>query len=71
MTLTNSEKQWIARVMHTISYIAFVESCNNVVRLGQKGVLRGRTHGASYTQRGTASLAHRSIPSIRPPHASN
>jgi hypothetical protein len=37
MTMTSSESQWIARVMHTISYVAFIESCNSVVRIGQKG----------------------------------
>jgi hypothetical protein len=28
MTMTSSESQWIARVMRTISYVAFVEPCN-------------------------------------------
>ena len=28
MTMTSSESKWIARVMHTISYVAFMESCN-------------------------------------------
>ena len=30
MTMTSSETQWVARVMHTISYVAFIESCNTV-----------------------------------------
>ena len=37
MTMTSSENKWIARVMHTISYVAFIESCNSVVRIRQKG----------------------------------
>jgi hypothetical protein len=36
MPMTNSEKQWIARAMHTISYMAFVESSYYVVWRGQK-----------------------------------
>ncbi len=37
MTLTRSETQWIARVMHTISYVAFVESCSTLAGTVQKG----------------------------------
>jgi len=39
--MTSSESQWIARAMHTISYVAFIESCNSVVRIGQKGAGEG------------------------------
>jgi hypothetical protein len=37
MTMTSSETQWVARVMHTISYVAFIESCNTVAGTLQKG----------------------------------
>ena len=55
MTLTNSEKQWIARVMHTISYIAFVESCNNVVRAERRSEgphARGIVHSTRNSKSG-------------------
>jgi hypothetical protein len=37
MTMTSSETQWVARVMHTISDVAFIESCNTVTGSIQKG----------------------------------
>ena len=37
MTMTSSEIQWVARVMHTISYVAFMESCDTVAGTLQKG----------------------------------
>jgi hypothetical protein len=37
MTMTSSEIQWVARVMHTISYVAFIESCDTVAGTLQKG----------------------------------
>jgi hypothetical protein len=37
MTMTSSESQWVARVMHTISYVAFTESCDTMVGTLQKG----------------------------------
>jgi hypothetical protein len=36
MSMTRSEAQWIARVMHTISYLAFIDSCNTVVGAVEK-----------------------------------
>jgi hypothetical protein len=37
MTMTSSETQWVARVMHTISYVAFIEACDTVAGTLQKG----------------------------------
>jgi hypothetical protein len=36
MTMTSSESQWVARVMHTISYVAFIESYDAVAGTLQK-----------------------------------
>jgi hypothetical protein len=36
MSMTSSESQWIARVMHTISQLAFLESCNRLVETVQQ-----------------------------------
>jgi hypothetical protein len=36
MSMTSSESQWIARVMHTISQLAFLESCNRLVEAVQQ-----------------------------------
>jgi hypothetical protein len=37
MTMTSSETQWVARVMHTISYVAFIEACDTVAGTLQEG----------------------------------
>jgi hypothetical protein len=37
MTMTSSETQWVARVMHAISYVTFIESCDTVAGTLQKG----------------------------------
>jgi hypothetical protein len=37
MTMTRSESQWIDRVMHTISYLAFLESCNTLAGTLESG----------------------------------
>jgi hypothetical protein len=37
MTMTNSESQWIARVMRTINHVAFMVPCNTMARPLQKG----------------------------------
>jgi hypothetical protein len=37
MTMTSSEIQWVARVMHTINYVVFIESCDTVAGTLQKG----------------------------------
>ncbi|HEY7245968.1 MAG TPA: hypothetical protein VH678_19025 [Xanthobacteraceae bacterium] len=37
MTMTRSESQWIDRVMHTISYLAFLESCNTLAGTLENG----------------------------------
>jgi hypothetical protein len=37
MTMTNSESQWVSRVMRTISYVAFIEPCNTMARPLRKG----------------------------------
>jgi hypothetical protein len=36
MSMTSSESQWVARVMHTISSVAFIESCDTVAGTLQK-----------------------------------
>jgi hypothetical protein len=36
MSMTSPESQWIARVMHTISQLAFLESCNRLVEAVQQ-----------------------------------
>ena len=37
MTLTNSESQWLARVMYTISDVTFINPCNALDRPVQNG----------------------------------
>jgi hypothetical protein len=37
MTMTSSEIQWVARVMHTINYVVFIESCDTVAGTLPKG----------------------------------
>jgi hypothetical protein len=43
MTMTSSENKWIARVMHTISYVAFMESCNILAEEARNDSARRRT----------------------------
>ena len=37
MTMTKAEIRWIAWVMHTISYLAFIDSCDGLARAAQAG----------------------------------
>jgi hypothetical protein len=61
MSMTRSESQWLARVMHTISYLAFIDSCNtlagrldknapdDVVRAAQSFIEKLQRENASQT----------------------
>jgi hypothetical protein len=37
MKMTDSESRWVNRVMRTIRYVAFMESCNSIAGLVEKG----------------------------------
>jgi hypothetical protein len=37
MKMTDSESQWLTRVMRTISYVAFMEPCNSMAGIVEKG----------------------------------
>ena len=56
MTMTNSERQWLARVMDTISHVTIVEPCNALDRPVQNGagedVLPPRKNAIEVLQRG-------------------
>ena len=52
MTMTSSETQWVARVMHTISCVAFIEACDTVAGTLQKGAGEEVTRAArSFTEK--------------------
>jgi hypothetical protein len=36
MTMTSSERQWVTRVMHTISSVAFMDTCSILAEIIQK-----------------------------------
>jgi hypothetical protein len=56
MIMTNSERQWLARVMHTISHVTIMEPCNALDRPVQNGagedVLRAAQNFIEVLQRG-------------------
>ncbi len=65
MSMTRSESQWVTRVMHTISYLAFIESCNTLAGTLEKGpaddVVRAAQNFIRKLQRENAIVAETEI----------